>query len=121
MANPPPPYADITGISRTVMKDNAQESLANYDGNARPAEFTVDQTTSNVYIGNASGNLTQVWSPNTAIFPVYTTAQAANLSGAVGQAICVSNSAQGSDPDGMLAFWDATNNRWSYVYNNQAV
>ena len=121
MANPPPPYADITGISRTVMKDNAQESLANYDGNARPAEFTVDQNTSNVYIGNATGNLTQVWSPAVAIFPVYTAAAAANLTGVVGQAICISNSAQGSDPNGMLAFWDTTNNRWSYVHNNQAV
>jgi len=121
MANPPPPYSDITGISRTVMKDNAQETLANYDGYARPAEFTVDQTTSNVYIGNATGNLTQVWSPATAIFPVYTVAQAANLAGALGQAICVSNSAGGGDPNGMLAFLDTTNNRWSYVYNNQAV
>jgi len=121
MANPPPPYADITGISRTVMKDNAQESLANYDGNARPAEFTVDQNTSNVYIGNATGNLTQVWSPAVAIFPVYTVAAAANLTGIVGQAICISNSSQGSDPNGMLAFWDTTNSRWSYVHNNQAV
>jgi hypothetical protein len=103
------------------MKDNAQETLANYDGYARPAEFTVDQTTSNVYIGNATGNLTQVWSPTTAIFPVYTVAQAANLTGALGQAICVSDSAGGGDPNGMLAFWDTTNSRWSYVYNNQAV
>jgi hypothetical protein len=37
MANPPPPYNDLTGISRTVMKDNAQESVINYNGNARPA------------------------------------------------------------------------------------
>jgi hypothetical protein len=27
MANPPPPYDNITGISRAVMKDNAQETL----------------------------------------------------------------------------------------------
>jgi hypothetical protein len=27
MANPPPPYDDLTGISRTVMKDNAQETV----------------------------------------------------------------------------------------------
>lgn len=31
MANPPP-YANITGISRAVMKDNAQETIQNYDG-----------------------------------------------------------------------------------------
>ena len=60
MANPPPPYADITGISRAVMKDNAQVTLANYNGNARPGELVVDQTTDQVYIGNSLGALTQI-------------------------------------------------------------
>jgi hypothetical protein len=60
MANPPPPYEDLTGISRTVMKDNAQESVANYNGNARPAEMTVDVNTNEIYIGNAAGALTKV-------------------------------------------------------------
>lgn len=60
MANPPPPYDDLTGISRTVMKDNAQESVANYNGNARPAEMTVNINTNEIYIGNATGALTKV-------------------------------------------------------------
>lgn len=62
MANPPPPYSDITGISRTVMKDNAQESIANYNGNARPGELTMDLTTDppTVYIGNNLGQLTEL-------------------------------------------------------------
>jgi hypothetical protein len=60
MANPPPPYDDITGISRTVMKDNAQESVANYNGNARPAEMTVDVNTNEIFIGNATGALTKI-------------------------------------------------------------
>ena len=60
MANPPPPYNELTGISRTVMKDNAQESVANYSGNARPAEMTVNVTTNEIYIGNATGALTKV-------------------------------------------------------------
>jgi hypothetical protein len=60
MANPPPPYADITGISRAVMKDNAQVTLTNYNGNARPGELVVDQSTDQVYIGNSSGALTQI-------------------------------------------------------------
>ena len=59
MANPPP-YSNITGISRAVMKDNAQVTLANYNGNARPGELVVDQTTDQVYIGNSSGALTQI-------------------------------------------------------------
>lgn len=60
MANPPPPYDNITGISRAVMKDNAQVTLANYNGNARPGELVVDQTTDQVYVGNVAGGLTQI-------------------------------------------------------------
>lgn len=60
MSNPPPPYDNLTGISRTVMKDNAQESIANYTGNARPAEMTVNINTNEIYIGNAQGALTKV-------------------------------------------------------------
>jgi hypothetical protein len=60
MANPPPPYDDLTGISRTVMKDNAQESVVNYNGNARPAEMTVNINTNEIYIGNAAGALTKI-------------------------------------------------------------
>lgn len=60
MANPPPPYDNLTGISRTVMKDNAQETVANYNGNARPAEMTVNINTNEIYIGNATGALTKV-------------------------------------------------------------
>ena len=62
MANPPPPYSDITGISRSVMKDNAQETVADYDGHARPGELTMDLTVDppTIYIGNNLGNLTQV-------------------------------------------------------------
>ena len=60
MASPPPPYDGLTGISRTVMKDNAQESVTNYNGNARPAEMTVNVNTNEIYIGNALGQLTKV-------------------------------------------------------------
>ena len=67
MANPPPPYDDITGISRTVMKDNAQESIGNYNGNARPGEIVVDLTTNppTPYIGNNIGQLTLLTSAGT--------------------------------------------------------
>ena len=60
MANPPPPYDNITGISRAVMKDNAQVTLANYNGNARPGELVVDQNTDSLWVGNALGQLTLV-------------------------------------------------------------
>ena len=60
MANPPPPYDDITGISRAVMKDNAQVTIEDYNGNARPGELVVDQNTDQVFIGNSLGVLTQI-------------------------------------------------------------
>ena len=50
----------MTGISRTVMKDNAQATVADYDGVARPAEFTVNVNTNEIYIGNTAGTLTKV-------------------------------------------------------------
>ena len=56
----PPPYTDITGISRVVMKDNAQETLTNYNGNARPGELVVDQLTQDIYVGNTNGDLTLI-------------------------------------------------------------
>ncbi len=60
MANPPPPYANISGITRTIMKDNQEETISNYDGNARPGELVVDLTTYSLYVGNSQGNLNVV-------------------------------------------------------------
>jgi hypothetical protein len=82
MANPPPPYEDLTGISRTVMKDNAQETVTNYNGNARPAEMTVDVNTNEIFIGNATGALTkvlQVTGANTYLGNVRTVSSTAGL------------------------------------------
>jgi len=39
------------------MKDNAQETIANYDGNARPGEMVVNLLNNDVYIGNTNGDL----------------------------------------------------------------
>ena len=53
-------------------------------------------------------------------FPVYTAA-AKPASGQVGQQIAISDSAGGGHPNGMMAFWDTTNARWSYIHDNSAV
>ncbi len=62
MANPPPPYDNITGISRAAMKDNAQVTLAEYDGNARPGELVVNLEVDPpaLFIGNNVGQLTAI-------------------------------------------------------------
>ena len=71
MANPPPPYDNITGISRAVMKDNAQETIGDYNGNARPGELVVNLVVDPpaLYIGNNLGQLTAISSSN--ITPTY--------------------------------------------------
>jgi len=58
----PPPYTNITGISRAIMKDNAQEPLASYNGSARPGELVVDLEVDppSIYVGNSLGQLTLV-------------------------------------------------------------
>ena len=43
------------------------------------------------------------------------------VNGTVGQQICISDSGGGGNPDGMMAFWDTTNTRWSYIHDNSAV
>jgi hypothetical protein len=51
----------------------------------------------------------------------YTAAALTALTGAVGDIAAVTDSAGGGNPNGMLAFWDTTNARWSYVHDNSAV
>jgi len=53
--------------------------------------------------------------------PVKTAAAWNAITGAVGQMVCVSNSGGGGNPNGMIAFWDTTNARWSYIHDNSAV
>ena len=47
----------------------------------------------------------------------YTAAALTAITGSVGQIACVTN----SSPGGMMAYWDTTNTRWSYVHDNSAV
>ena len=50
--------------------------------------------------------------------PVYTISTLTAITGQVGWVAVVSDSAT---TNGMLAFWDTTNSRWSYVLDNSAV
>ncbi|CAB4151949.1 hypothetical protein UFOVP592_44 [uncultured Caudovirales phage] len=50
-----------------------------------------------------------------------TVAGTVKVSGSIGWQIAISDSAQGSNPNGMMAFWDTTNNRFSYIHDNSAV
>jgi hypothetical protein len=74
----------------------------------------------NTVLGTSGSNV-QV--SNTSLFKLstYTAAALTAITGQAGQIACVTNSAQGSNPNGMIAFWDTTNTRWSYIHDNSAV
>lgn len=74
---------------------------------------------------NVSGNLKATGSMEMTTgflkMPTYTSSALTAITGQVGWMAAVSNSAGGSNPNGMIAFWDTTNSRWSYVHDNSAV
>lgn len=71
-------------------------------------------------INKVSGNLSVPGSVNAGAFlslAAYSSATLRGIAGTIGQ-IAVLND---SNPIGMLAFWDQSNSRWCYVYNNSPV
>jgi hypothetical protein len=86
------------------MKDNAQETLSNYNGNARPGEIVADLTTNPpaLYVGNNAGQLTAITSGSiygnanvAAYLPTYT----GNISaGNIGVSETVTTRAVVTDP-----------------------
>jgi hypothetical protein len=89
-------------------------ATTNYGG----TNTTFRQGTDVVYLG-LSASRAAFATP--VAFPTYTKAQAAAITGSAGWQICISDSASGSNPNGMMAFWDTTNSRWSYIHDNSAV
>ena len=73
------------------------------------------------YVYANTGSFTTVVATGIVQFGVYTATALNSITGAVGQMASVSNSAQGSNPNGMIAFWDLSNGRWSYIHDNSAV
>lgn len=73
--------------------------------------FTFDKT---------SGNLDVPGSLNLGTFikiAPYSKEELRLITGTIGQIAIVND----SNPTGLPAFWDGTNNRWSYIYDNSAV
>ena len=94
---------------------------------AAAATFRADTFTfaGGAYAGTGTTRLTVEATKITAAvpvqFPSYTAAAANAITGALGQQIAISDSASGGNPNGMMAFWDTTNARWSYIHDNSAV
>jgi hypothetical protein len=118
-----------TGVHNMAL----QTSNDNFTTNTRLANFTTGRMQVGATSGTAKFTMTNSVSSSPSIelgagstatiavtgplsFATYTAA-GKPASGAVGSVICISN----STPAGMLAFWETTNNRWSYVHDNSAV
>ena len=108
------------------MKDNAQESITNYNGNARPGEMVVDLTNNNIYIGNTNGNLTLINTgggsgnaePAGAVGSVQLNA-GGNLFGASGNLTFVNNSLVTGNvipAEDNVYFLGNSTNRWANIW-----
>ena len=100
---------DVSGQGAAGSNSQIQfNDLGNPSGNNG---FTFNKTT---------GNLNVPGSVNAGAFiklVSYSTAELRAITGVIGQLASVND----SNPVGMPAYWDGTNNRWSYVFNNNAV
>lgn len=100
---------DVSGQGAAGSNSQIQfNDLGNPSGNNG---FTFNKTT---------GNLNVPGSVNAGAFiklVSYSTTEIRLITGVIGQLATVND----SNPIGMPAYWDGTNNRWNYVYNNSAV
>jgi hypothetical protein len=71
--------------------------------------------------GNVTANNASINSGGFMKLSSYTASGLTAITGQIGWMAAVSNSGGGGNPNGMIAFWDTTNNRWSYIHDNSAV
>ena len=67
----------------------------------------------NVTINNSGNNFMKL--------SYYSAAALTAITGSVGWMAAVTDSGGGGNPNGMIAFWDTTHTRWSYIHDNSAV
>ena len=113
-----------------VIADSATSIYVNPIRNSADTNILYYNTTTKEITYSSTDNITAVnitatnVSINTSGFlklSAYSVSNLRAITGNIGWMAAVSDSLQGSDPNGMLAFWDSTNNRWSYIHNNGAV
>lgn len=95
----------MVGVNTTATTSKITSTTANFGGDVAVAGGSVSITGSSSFMK----------------LPVYTNTSLTAITGQVGWIAAVSNSASGGNPNGMMAFWDTTNSRWSYIHDNSAV
>ena len=81
----------------------------------------INLSASNTYANNFTANNVSINSNGFVKLANYTEAALGAITGQIGWMAAVSDSSGGGNPNGMIAFWDTTNARWSYIHDNSAV
>ena len=114
-------YGSRFVMSANILGNGGQREVLSFSPES--AIFSSDSHT----LRSSSGTTFVEIDNNTAKFnrpvqlPSYTATAANAITGAVGQMIAITNSSGGSNPNGMIAFWDTSNSRWSYIHDNSAI
>jgi hypothetical protein len=116
-------YADSGNTYKRVFEDiitvTGNDGVGNVSANLDIVSFN---TGSNINLqANTYANSVSISSGGFMKLAGYTAAALTAITGSVGQIAAVTNSAGGGNPNGMVAFWDTTNTRWSYIHDNSAV
>ena len=82
---------------------------------------TLANNTSNIGANIITANNVSISNSGFMKLASYTATALNAITGQIGWMAAVSDSAFGLNPNGMIAFWDTTNSRWSYVHDNSAV
>jgi hypothetical protein len=122
-------YKDLFNTTVAVISnDNAGNvvgsyNILNYGGANSYVNINVPTTYAQNLIANASVTAANVQVNTNGFMKLasYTEAALTAITGQIGWMAAVSDSAGGSHPNGMIAFWDTTHSRWSYIHDNSAV
>jgi hypothetical protein len=111
---------DIKNVSGSNIDVMTLFNGPTYGSGTANSEFRVDYGTAN-FVGNLNAANVTVNSSGFMKLATYTATALTAITGQAGWMACVTDSGGGGNPNGMIAFWDTTNNRWSYVHDNSAV
>jgi len=127
-----PVFQQITNVSENDLAGNVSGAyqVVGFGANsvtqfyAKEHQFgNIGFSTNATIYGNGTANVANLSIQTNGFVKLanYTAAALTAITGQIGWMAAVSDSAQGSNPNGMLAYWDTTNGRWSYVHDNSAV
>jgi hypothetical protein len=113
----------LSGGGNSVFQTDATVFVNNFDsaGNVANIAGNLNVVQNANITGNITGGNVIVNTSGFAKLSSYTVSALNAITGSIGWMAAVSDSASGGNPNGMLAFWDTTNSRWSYVHDNSAV